>query len=148
MSEGHNNGGLPDRDANGRFAVGRARGRQHGSVHKVTSAVRVLMAGQAEALTRMVIDAALAGDMVALKLCIERIAPAPKDTPVRFTLPPMVKAADAVAAAGAIVTAVAEGELTPIEGARVMGLIESFRRCLELSELEERITALEAERLP
>ena len=40
-------------------------------------------------------------------------------------------------------TAVSEGELTPIEGTRVMGLIDSYRRTLELTEIEERLQALE-----
>ena len=42
-----------------------------------------------------------------------------------------------------ILTAVSEGELTPIEGTRVMGLINSYRRTLELTEIEERLQALE-----
>jgi len=36
------------------------------------------------------------------------------------------------------------GELTPIEATRVMGLINSYRRTLELAEIEERLKALEA----
>ena len=33
--------------------------------------------------------------------------------------------------------------LTPIEATRVMGLIDSYRRTLELTEIEERLQALE-----
>ena len=40
-------------------------------------------------------------------------------------------------------TAVSEGELTPIEATRVMGLIDSYRRTLELTEIEERLQGLE-----
>ena len=46
-------------------------------------------------------------------------------------------------AASSVLTAVSEGELTPIEGTRVMGLIDSYRRTLELTEIEERLRALE-----
>ena len=46
-------------------------------------------------------------------------------------------------AAGSVLTAVSEGELTPIEATRVMGLIDSYRRTLELTEIEERLQALE-----
>lgn len=35
------------------------------------------------------------------------------------------------------------GELTPTEGAKVMGLVDSFRRTLEVTELEARVAALE-----
>ncbi len=40
--------------------------------------------------------------------------------------------------------AVSEGEITPLEGAAVMTLVEQYRRTLETTELEQRITALEA----
>jgi hypothetical protein len=46
-------------------------------------------------------------------------------------------------AAGSLLTAVSAGELTPIEATRVMGLIDSYRRTLELTEIEERLQALE-----
>ena len=50
---------------------------------------------------------------------------------------------DASEAARSVLTAVSEGELTPIEATRVMGLIDSYRRTLELTEIEERLQALE-----
>ena len=74
---------------------------------------------------------------------MERIAPAPKDNPVSFTLPQMKNAFDALQAAGSVLTAVSEGNLTPIEATRVMGLIDSYRRTLELTEIEERLQTLE-----
>ena len=56
---------------------------------------------------------------------MERIAPAPKDKSVSFPLPEMKDAMDASKAASSVLTAVSEGELTPIEATRVMGLIGS-----------------------
>ena len=91
---------------------------------------------------------ALEGDSVALRLCMERIAPAPKDQPVSFRLPKMKNALDASEAAGNVLTAVSEGELTPIEATRVMGLIDSYRRTLELTEIEARLQALEIQSVP
>lgn len=101
------------------------------------------MQGQAEALTQTAVTQALEGDSVALRLCMERIAPAPKDQPVSFSLPKMKNALDASEAAGSVVTAVSDVELTPIEATRLMGLIDSYRRTLELTEIEERLQALE-----
>jgi hypothetical protein len=48
-------------------------------------------------------------------------------------------------AAGAVVEAVADGTLTPSQGAAVMALVEAFRRALATSELAGRIEALEKE---
>jgi len=125
------------------FSAGNS-GRPKGSRNKATIAIENLLQGQAEALTQTAITQALEGDSVALRLFMERIAPAPKDQPVSFSLPKMHNALDASEAAGSVLTAVSEGELTPIEATRVMGLIDSYRRTLELTEIEERLQALEA----
>ena len=55
----------------------------------------------------------------------------------------MTTAHDAAQAAGAVLQAVSEGDLTPTEGAQVMGLVDSYRRTLEVTELEARMAALE-----
>ena len=75
---------------------------------------------------------------------MERIAPAPKDQPVSFSLPTINNALDASEAAGSVLTAVSAGDLTPIEATRVMSLIDSYRRTLELTEIEQRLQSLEA----
>ena len=124
------------------FSTGNS-GRPKGSRNRATLAIESPLQGQAEALTQTAVQKALEGDSVALRLCIERIAPAPKDQPVSFSLPKMHNALDASEAAGSVLTAVSEGELTPIEATRVMALIDSYRRTLELTEIEERLRALE-----
>ena len=131
------------RNTAGQFSSGNT-GRPKGSRNKATIAIESLMQGQAEALTQTTVTKALEGDSVALRLCMERIAPAPKDQPVSFSLSKMENALDASEAAGSVLTAVSEGELTPIEATRVMGLIDSYRRTLELTEIEQRLQALEA----
>jgi len=130
------------RNTAGQFAVGNS-GRPKGSRNKATIAIESLLQGQAEALTQTAVTKALEGDSMALRLCIDRIAPAPKDQPVSFRLPKMKSALDVSEAAGSVLTAVSEGELTPIEASRVMGLVDSYRRTLELTEIEERLQALE-----
>ena len=130
------------RNADGTFAPGNP-GRPVGARHKTTTAILSLMDGQGEALTQKAIDLALDGDTTALRLCIERIAPTRKDAPVTFDLPEMSGASDAATAAGAVLASVSQGELTPSEGAHVMGLIDSYRRTLEITDLEQRIAALE-----
>ena len=131
------------RDRAGRFTTGNP-GRPRGARHKATEAVQALLEGQVEALTLTAINAALGGDTVALRLCLERLAPARRDNPVAFPLPQLKTAQDAIGAAGAIVEAVADGTLTPSEAAHCMALVEGFRRIIETGDLEQRITALEA----
>ena len=133
------------RNADGTFGPGNP-GKPKGTRHKATRTALALLDGEAEALTRKAVEIALEGDTTALRLCLERIAPAKKDGPVQFDLPPMQSAADAAKAAGAVLDAVARGDLTPTEGAHIMGLVETFRRTLETTELEARMAALEGGR--
>ena len=130
------------RNTAGKFTSGNC-GRPKGARNKKTLAIESLLEGQAEALTQTAISKALDGDCMALRLCMERIVPAPKDNPVVFALPQMSNALDASQAAGSVLTAVSKGNLTPIEATRVMGLFDSYRRTLELTEIEERLQALE-----
>ena len=66
---------------------GNPRGRPQGSRHKTSMAIDALLDGDAERLTRKAIEMALSGDGTAMRLCLDRIAPARKDRPVPFTLP-------------------------------------------------------------
>lgn len=62
---------------------------------------------------------------------------------MQFALPIMESAQDAAKAAAAVLEAVAAGEITPTEGAHMMGLVDAYRRALETTELEARMAALE-----
>ena len=109
------------RNTAGKFTSGNSV-RPKGVRNKKTLAIKSLLEGQAEALTQT----AISRDSMALRLCMERIAPAPKDNSVSFTLPQINDALDASQAAGSVLTAVSEGKLTPpIEATRVMGLVDS-----------------------
>ena len=130
------------RNPDGTFAAGNP-GKPKGSRNRATMAVVSLLEGSSAALTQKALDLALEGDTTALRLCLERIAPPRKDFPVNFDLPKVSSASEAAQAASAILTAVSKGNLTPIEGATIMGLVESFRRVLETTELEERVSKLE-----
>ncbi|MBB1492967.1 hypothetical protein H5395_15880 [Paracoccus sp. MC1854] len=131
------------RNKDGRFAKG-APGRPKGAVNRTTRIAQSLLDGEAEGLTRRAIELALGGDPTALKLCLDRVVPAPKGRHVDFPVPALETPADAVAAAGAVVQAVSRGDLTPGEGAQVMGLIDAYRRTCETADLAQRLERLEA----
>ena len=130
------------RNTDGTFGPGNS-GKPKGTRHKATQAALALLDGEAEALTRQAVTMALGGDTTALRLCLERIAPPRRDAPVTFDLPRMETARDAAKAAGAVLGAVADGDLTPTEGAHIMALVETYRRTLETSDLEARLRYME-----
>ena len=134
------------KQARGQFkkgSSGNPAGKPAGARHRVTLAVEALLEGQHAALTQKAIDLALSGDGPALRLCLDRIAPARKDSPVSFALPPVRSVADAVEASASVLAAVAAGEVTPDEAGRVVALLTAHKGLMEVGDLEARITALE-----
>jgi len=122
---------------------GNPHGRPVGSRHKTTLAMDALLGGEAEALTRKAISMALGGDTVAMRLCLDRLAPPRKDRPVAFALPAIESTADVVKASAALLQAVASGELTPSEAAELGKLVEAHVRAIELTDVQARLEALE-----
>ena len=76
----------------GRFRKGRSgnpKGRPAGARNKATQTAELLLDGEAEALTRRAVELALAGDGMALRLCLERIIPPRRGRPVQLGLAPL-----------------------------------------------------------
>jgi hypothetical protein len=70
--------------------------------------------------------------------------PPRRERAVRFQLPPLQSAADAVDALAAITAGVAAGALTTGEAAELSKLVEAFVAALEASEFDQRLRAVEA----
>ena len=122
---------------------GNTKGKPKGARNKATLAAEALLEGEAEAITRKAIDKALEGDMAAIRLCLERILPAVKSRPIEIDLPPVETTKDIAAAHGAVIAAMARGEITPDDASDISGVLEVRRRAIETVELEARIVALE-----
>lgn len=60
-------------------------------------------------LTKKLIDLALAGDRAALRMCLDRIAPPPREAPVSLDLPPLENHGDLADAIAAVIDAAANG---------------------------------------
>lgn len=118
-------------------------GKPKGARSRVTRAVEALLEGQHEQLTQAAIEKALDGDTTALRLCLERLAPARKDAPITIDLPKVQSAEDTVAASSVVLDALASGEITPSEAGSVMALLTAHKAIIETGELERRIAALE-----
>ncbi|MHB1527776.1 MAG: DUF5681 domain-containing protein [Candidatus Dormibacteria bacterium] len=101
---------------------GNPSGRPRGSRNKATLAAETLLEGEAEALTRKAVELALQGDAVALRLCIERVYPAPKTRKLALDLPADVLA-DPSSAVAMIQRAVLAGEIDPDTGSKVLDVL-------------------------
>lgn len=103
--------------------------------------LRRMLQAKAPELINQVLTMALAGDLAALKMALDRVLPAIKPVDQAVTIP--IPGEDLVAAGQSILAAMASGQLTPEQGQRLAGVLELQRRLVETVELEQRISALE-----
>ena len=121
---------------------GNPAGRPVGSRNAATEMAQALLDGEADALVRRCIELALEGNPAAMKLCFERLVPR-RGRSVKLELPAIESAADIAPAIGAITRAVAEGDLSPYDGAELSRIVESWVRALEVADFEHRLKELE-----
>jgi hypothetical protein len=76
-----------------------------------------------------------------LKFLLDRILP--KERSVRVDLPPIVFANDAVDALGAIIAAVATGQIAPGEASALASLVAAYARTINVADLELRMDNIE-----
>jgi hypothetical protein len=117
---------------------GNPAGRRRGSRNKATLAATTLLDGEALGLTRRAVEAALAGDMLAMKLCLERVLPRCHERPVTFSLPLLAAVGNGEIdepspqnvsrAMNAVTRALACSEITPGEAATIAAVCEPFVR--------------------
>jgi hypothetical protein len=94
-------------------------------------------------LNRKIIDKANEGDFGALRFCLDRIWPPKRDRLVTVEMPEIESVQDANKAAAAVLAACAAGEISTGEAADLMGLVASYVRLLESSDIKARLQALE-----
>jgi hypothetical protein len=117
-------------------------GRARGSKNRATIFAAALLEGEAEGLFRTCVEAAHAGNIKALLFLLGRMLP--RDRLIKLDLPPMNFADDAVEAFGRVMRAVAEGRISPSEGAQMATLIDSFAKAIDIADVVKRLDALEA----
>jgi DNA-binding GntR family transcriptional regulator len=74
---------------------------------------------------------------------MDRLLPVRKDRPIRFALPSVDRVEDLTKATGALLSAVAAGELTPSEAAELARLVDSHVKAIEATDLHMRLSRLE-----
>ncbi len=132
---------MAERDTKGRWKKGQSAnpsGRPKGIVNHAR--LREAIADDVPEILQAMAAAAKGGDAAAARLLLDRCLPAlkPTDTPIRIELP------DGLAdASKAVIKAATTGEVTPGEASSLLGSIGIAARVTEVTELLERIEAIE-----
>ncbi len=103
--------------------------------------MRAAIAGNVPAILESLTTAALAGDVQAARLLLERALPPIK--PVEQSQPLSLPDGTLTEQGRAVLASVAAGELAPGQGAALLGAIGTLARVSEVDELARRIEALE-----
>jgi len=123
------------------FAKGNP-GRPNGSKNRTTAIAQALLADEEAELVRKGIELAKAGDVQMLKFLLDRLLP--KERLIKIDIPQLDFADEAIGAMAAISGAIAEGQITPSEGATLSSMISGYSRAIEVWDLSRRIDAIDA----
>ena len=109
-----------------------------------TRVADALLTGEAETLVRKAIELARRGDVGMLKFLLGRILP--RERAVKIDIPNLEFADDVVAATAAIMREVADGHVTPTEGAALAAIVKINRDAIDLVDVVRQLDQLEEQR--
>jgi hypothetical protein len=117
------------------FRMRRARGKGHAAAD-----LRKMIEAPSPLLLRILLEAAIAGDLGSARFLVDRIMPiprsAPLSTPVELTGTPAERAEQ-------VATLLSSGKITVEESQALLAAVEAVQRVRDNGELVERLAALE-----
>lgn len=134
------------RDATGRWLVppkspGRPKGQSQATL------VRVLIEPHRQQLVDRALELSKSTDahaaIGAIRVLLERLAPAPKQESEKVEVPGLAEAATFAGKCEAVILAVAAGDISADAGRSVLQLLDVYRKAHETDALAQRIEALE-----
>lgn len=105
--------------------------------------IRQLLEPKREELVAKAVEMALGGDSIALRICIDRLAPPPKAESAPVKIPGLADALTPKEKADSIVAAVAEGQISFEAGERAMRLLGLYLQAITVTDHEARLRAIE-----
>lgn len=132
-----------DRGPRGRFAPSNKASPGRPPGRGPVAELRATLATDLEKIIGKLRTQALAGDMQAIRIILDRVQPTlrPVDMPTTLNLPADGTLADQ---ARAVVQAAADGDLAPAQAAQIVTALGGVAKIIETTELVSRIEALEA----
>jgi hypothetical protein len=122
---------------------GNPKGKPKGARSKAVVLLESMVDGKAQELMKTALELALGGDRQVLMALINKVLPDVKDKPVSVSLPAMKGAQDLPKLTAAIMGAVGDGRITPMEAAALCRITESHCKAFEIQEIESRLSAIE-----
>lgn len=132
---------------NAKFKPGNkcGKGRPEGSRNRVSISAMNLLKNEEIALSRRAIEAAMNGNVQMLQFCLTRILPPPpKDEAIKLEgMPSCVDMNSAQSLSSYVLKQIAGGKLSPSQANVISGIVERHIRCLQVTDLEQRLQLIE-----
>ena len=135
-----------DRGAEGKFLAGNqigVAGRPRGT--KTRPELKRMLLDKSPEIIQKVLDLALAGDPMALKLCLERLIPALKPMDDAISIGGVAVAEGLAEKGNLIFNAMADSTISPSQAAMLLGALGNMARIEETTDLANRIKLLEGD---
>ena len=127
----------------GKFKAGNPAGKPKGTIHKVTQ-LRDALLDDVPALLERTKQAALEGDMTAMKILLDRTVPTLKPGQATVYLPELDVDMPVHQKASIITNAVVTGDIPAESGLSLLKMAEALAKILETTQIREELDALEA----
>lgn len=123
---------------------GNPRGRPRGAISKRTQLAK-LFEPHAEELIERAVQLAKDGDMNALRLCLERILPKPRDETIELDIPEvsLTTSEDLLLFANQILNKVLAGDLSPEQAQKLFSMVNTHQDIIKMTEIESRLKDVE-----
>lgn len=124
----------------GKFRTGQSgnpAGRPRGARNKTTIMAESIIGDKAEQLINKLVSLALDGDVTAIKICMDRLAPPQKERLLSFNMPDIKSPNDVYSASHSVLKAIASGELTLSEGSKLLDLLKQHKVMLNQQKIDE-----------
>lgn len=135
---------LPERTESGRFLPGHSvRSPERGRGPSAAEQVRALIEPHKAEIIAKAVELAKLGDAASIKLCLERLAPAPRPEDEKVVVPGLKDAHTLQAKATAILAAVADGQISAAAGDKLLRMLDTYGKAVVIDEHERRLQAIE-----
>lgn len=124
---------------------GNPDGKRPGTRNRKTVLMELLSDGDIQGLKEKAVEIGHAGNALVLRAWIEKLVPACRERFVEFELPPIETAADLAPAMGAVMAALAGGEITPGEAERITNSALRWMHAIEIGDLAVQLQELRRE---
>lgn len=133
------------RDELGRFGAGNP-GRPRGARNRVSAVAEAIIDDAIGDIARKAVELARSGDVGCIRAMLRLRLPTLRDRSVQepIEFPALATSKDALAALRVIAEAAAYGAIDADHARGLVTIVEAFLKSLEVSELDERVRALEA----